>query len=997
VGAVRVVSVALKLQVQEFMANGGKAVGTLKAIGGEVDTLAKTHKDKMADLTKFSLGVGVGLLGIAAAAEKAAIAFDKQMSEVSAVSDRTGLSTQQFAAKMGQLRDAAIEAGKATVFSATDAAKAEAELAKAGVSTADILGGGLKGALSLAAAGSLDLEAAATDTAQALNIFGLRGSAAGHVADVLAAGANTSATDVGQLAYSLNQAGLVAHGATMSLEDTVGVLADFAQHGLVGSDAGTSLKAMLQALQAPSGKTADLMKSLGISAYDVSGKFIGITAVAQNLKDKLSGLTQAQRDAALAQIFGSDAVRAATILYQDGATGVQKWITGVNDSGAAARTAQAKMNNLSGDVEALKGSFETLAIESSGGVTAGLRTLTQGATGAVNALIDMPPVLGETLTILSGVGGAGLLGATGFVKVRTAGKDLITTLKDMGPAGEKAATAIGKIGSVGGKLGLIGIAAFGAYEGIHALLGYINSQSAPTHANIGKLTDDLQKFAETGQISGELAKVAGGNLDAFASKLSSAISKYAALQDVQANVARISAKNPGLSASEIGAQYQASVQSATENLNQLLAGINDVDASLAGLVKNGDAADAYKVFNELSQAMVNAGLPMDKINAEFPEYTKAAAGAAQANSIAAKSTNTLTTAQGELVLGLDDSITKGLALKDVIDSLSGANESAEKSTIAAQQSLADLSKKLEENRKAHEANRTSLVDSTQAGRDNLNMILNSIDTDKQQFQSLYAKKLQTEDQTSALKDATAQYDIYIGRLRTTLLNEGFNATQVDALIKAYAAIPPVKTTQVNTPGLTTAIDRGGALYRLLHIIPPVTSPKVTIPGLAGNYTSLGKLNRLLDNMNGKHVSTTVTTIYNSRAGQSRGAQQRLGGAYEHNAAGGIYQHAADGLLSQASTYSPVNPGRYMIAEPETGGEAFVPKRGNYGRSMSILGQAASWYGARVVAGGQGGGGGAVGVHLTADPVAAQAMQAMQIRAMVTDLGGGVVQAAFGSR
>jgi hypothetical protein len=76
--------------------------------------------------------------------------------------------------------------------------------------------------------------------------------------------------------------------------------------------------------------------------------------------------------------------------------------------------------------------------------------------------------------------------------------------------------------------------------------------------------------------------------------------------------------------------------------------------------------------------------------------------------------------------------------------------------------------------------------------------------------------------------------------------------------------------------------------------------------------------------------------------------------------GGITEHAQTGLLRDAGIYSPVPAGaRYAFAEPATGGEAFVPKYGDYERSMSILSEAARWYGASVVpqAGGRGSGGG----------------------------------------
>jgi TP901 family phage tail tape measure protein len=71
---------------------------------------------------------------------------------MSAVSAATHASSKDIES----LRKAALQAGKDTQYSATQAADGITELSKAGVSTADILNGGLRGALSLAAAGQID-------------------------------------------------------------------------------------------------------------------------------------------------------------------------------------------------------------------------------------------------------------------------------------------------------------------------------------------------------------------------------------------------------------------------------------------------------------------------------------------------------------------------------------------------------------------------------------------------------------------------------------------------------------------------------------------------------------------------------------------------------------------------------------------------------------------------------------------------------------------------
>ncbi|MFI6819717.1 hypothetical protein ACIBJE_02045 [Micromonospora sp. NPDC050187] len=69
-----------------------------------------------------------------------------------------------------------------------------------------------------------------------------------------------------------------------------------------------------------------------------------------------------------------------------------------------------------------------------------------------------------------------------------------------------------------------------------------------------------------------------------------------------------------------------------------------------------------------------------------------------------------------------------------------------------------------------------------------------------------------------------------------------------------------------------------------------------------------------------------------------------GGPREFNRWGGVYEHAAEGVLREAQIAAPVSPARYAWAEPETGGEAFIPRIGDRGRSLDILDQAASWYG-----------------------------------------------------
>jgi TP901 family phage tail tape measure protein len=386
----RTVKVSLVAQASNYIAGMEAAAAKTKALGASSDDASK----KLANQREAMTTVGTGLLAIgavAAAGVGLAVAkfaeFDEAMSNVQA-------ATHETADNMSLLRDAALEAGASTVFSATEAANAIEELSKAGVSTADIIGGALSGALDLASAGQLDVARAAEIAATAMTQFGLAGTEVPHIADLLAAGAGKAQGSVEDLAQALNQGGLVASQTGLSIEETTAGLSAFAAAGLTGSDAGTSFKSMLQRLTPQSAEAQAAMDKLGISAYDAQGNFIGLEGFAGNLQSSLSDLTVEQRNSALATIFGSDAVRAASVLYANGSEGIADWTSKVDDSGYAAETARARMDNLNGDIEKLGGAFDTALIQTGSGANDVLRVMVQTVTGLVDIVGGLPaPVL----------------------------------------------------------------------------------------------------------------------------------------------------------------------------------------------------------------------------------------------------------------------------------------------------------------------------------------------------------------------------------------------------------------------------------------------------------------------------------------------------------------------------------------------------------------------------------------------------------------------------
>lgn len=443
----RTVRVSLIAQASGFISEVDKATRKVQELGTEAEKLAQ-KRQAFTELGTSALAIGT-LAAVGAGLAIARFAeFDKAMSAVQA-------ATHESASNMGQLREAALDAGASTVFTARESANAIEELAKAGIETSDILGGALAGSLDLASAGSLGVAQAAEIAATAMTQFGVAGSDVPHIADLLAAGAGKAQGSVEDMGMALKQAGLVASSTGLTIEETTGSLAAFASAGLLGSDAGTSFRSMLQRLTPQSAEAQKEMDRLGISAYDAGGSFIGMEAFAGNLQDSLSGLTDEQRNASLAVIFGSDAVRAANVLYEQGAEGIGDWNDKVNDSGYAAETARIKLDNLSGDVEKLGGAFDTALIQTGSGANETLRFLTQTATNLVDAIGQLPaPVLGVGLAVTGLVAGVGLLGG-GLLTVVPKIAATRTAMAALNISGVSLAKSIGKGGAVLAGLGIL--------------------------------------------------------------------------------------------------------------------------------------------------------------------------------------------------------------------------------------------------------------------------------------------------------------------------------------------------------------------------------------------------------------------------------------------------------------------------------------------------------------------------------------------------------------
>lgn len=596
----RSISIALEAKVQGFVSGIKTAQQATTDFADRTAAFARDNEQQLDRVGKAGMVLGGALLAGFGVAVKSFMEFDSAMSEVQA-------STHETAGNMDLLREAAINAGADTAFSAAEAAGAIDELAKAGVSTKDILGGGLSGALSLAAAGSMEVGKAAEIAASALTQFKLSGEDIPHIADLLAAGAGKAQGSVEDMGAALNQVGLVAAQTGLTIEETTGGLAAFASAGLTGSDAGTSFKTMLAAITPNSKEAAKAMEELGISAYDSEGRFIGLSEYAGVLQGALSGLTDEQRNATMETIFGSDAVRAAAVLYEQGAEGVQKWEDAVNDAGYAAVTASIKQDNLAGDIEKLGGSIDSVFIKSGSGAAEALRGLVQGAEDLVDAIGSIPaPILTAGAGIAGIAGGTLLLGGA-LVSALPRIVEFRDSLNDIAPAGSKARNGIERVGKAAG----LAAAALVTLQVAAAVFSEKNTKSMEEYGQA------ILKVAKAGDNAGTSLDTVFTGFDKFGG---SAISNVDSMAKAVERLTNQNFNDVGNKFFEPFTNFLGLPKGEIGQLEDRLKGLGD---AMGDLAKNGAGDTAAKSFQALTKEFERNGKGAKEALESVPGYRDA--------------------------------------------------------------------------------------------------------------------------------------------------------------------------------------------------------------------------------------------------------------------------------------------------------------------------------------------------------------------------------------
>lgn len=377
--------------------------------------------------------------------------FGQAMSAVEAIANS---NTSEMAALTAEAK----ELGATTKFTAQQSANAMEYMAMAGWDAREMLNG-MDGVINLAAAAGEDLAQVSDIVTDNLSAFGLKASDTAHFADVLAAAAANSNTNISIMGETFKSSSSVAGALGYSVEDVAVMVGLMANNAVKGSRAGTALRNIFNGLLGGVTLTAEAFGELDYSAVNSDGSMKGLMETVKDLRGYFDEMTEAERVNNAMAIAGMRGYNGLLAILNATDEDFQSLYASINDcSGAAERMAKVKLDNLNGDITLANSAMEALQSTIGEQFNPELRELTQLKTELLNGLNDFiieNPALAKGVmagAAAFGVMGTAIIDANAAIKVFKA-LELATLLT--GPAGVLLGVAAGIAGVTAAVVGFV--------------------------------------------------------------------------------------------------------------------------------------------------------------------------------------------------------------------------------------------------------------------------------------------------------------------------------------------------------------------------------------------------------------------------------------------------------------------------------------------------------------------------------------------------------------
>lgn len=416
--------------------------GTLGNIRTQMEQTAKMNQQIGRNLSNAGRHVNslasamaplaVGIAGVGAVGVKTFMDFDQTITEAAVKAGAT-------AEEMKRMKDAAAAMGAKFPTTARDVAAGMDRLAAGGFNANQAIGS-MPGIIEAAIASGEDMAVTSDVITSALSIWNLKtGDIAAntvHVADVIQAAANASKMGIADFGLAMQYAGAPAAALGISIEELGTAMGIMANNGIEASSIGTSLRATMASLAAPTGDAAKTLDSLRISAADLKkgdGSFIGLAGAVELLRNKMSGLSDTEQVAAAKAIAGKNAFSGLLALVKTSPEAYKEMTDTITNSTGQSHAAYIKMQDtLKGSMDAMKSAVEGLGISFGSALAPSIRSVADAIQGIAAAFTNLSPEAKQMIIHI----GEGIIAFTGLTfavgKVLSISGTLTTTYGQIG-------------------------------------------------------------------------------------------------------------------------------------------------------------------------------------------------------------------------------------------------------------------------------------------------------------------------------------------------------------------------------------------------------------------------------------------------------------------------------------------------------------------------------------------------------------------------------------
>lgn len=642
--------------------SAGKAGGKLSEFG--------THA------TALAAGAGLAVGATFAAEFAQALSLDSAQAKLSAQLGLTESESQRIGGVAGKLYAGAYGESIGEVSDAVDAV----------VSSIDGMRGASADAVESLTAKTLNLATAfGVDTARAAQVAGqliTTGLAKDGVQamDLLTASMQRVPTAVREdLLDAFDEYGPFLHAVGLNGAQAMELLVKGAEKGMYGIDkTGDAIKEFTIRATDMSTTTSAAYKTLGLSTQDMTNRLLAGGDTARDaFNEIITGLRNikdpAQQSQAALALFGTPLEDLST---QD----IPKFIAQLADSkgalgdvsGAADRFGQTLNDNAETKLTTFKRSLEANLVGFLGGVVVPALTAVGDAAGFMAAgFSSLPSSSQEVVTAVAGIALGVPVAIAAFGKLKGGIQSVISSYQNMSTVGKTSVKALG-------------------FTALLIAADSIISKMSQLNPQVDALGAGLTKWASGAELSGEAARVLGGNVDLLKTAFE------------QANAGGVAKFLGGI------AELVPGTQSLDTSFAKGAQRVQAIDQALSDMVRSGNGDQAAQIFQALA----------DKGVASIEDLKKALPGYAAAQEVAGAATGDTATAEGKSAdAGRDNANAIGQQVAS-LDKLVEAADKAANALLGDRDAQRQFQQAVAEADAAFKENGKTLDIHTQKGRDN---------------------------------------------------------------------------------------------------------------------------------------------------------------------------------------------------------------------------------------------------------------------------------------